>query len=93
MRASLMRSSSRRSRISCQSLSISAFSRMRALMLFAATLRAWVRDDVRQGDRVDYRGADATGPALRERDLRERRFGVHLPFPGGLPRIYDAGPG
>ena len=44
MRASLIRLSSRSSETSFWSRSISSLSRMRALMLFAATLRAWVRD-------------------------------------------------
>src|SRR5437867_4080418 len=44
MRPSLIRLSSLRREISFLSLSISSLSRMRALMLFAATLRAWVRE-------------------------------------------------
>ena len=44
MRASLIRLSSPRREISFLMRSISSLSRIRALMLFAATLRAWVRD-------------------------------------------------
>ena len=78
MQTSLMRTSSRRRWISCRGLSSSAFSRMRALILFAATLRAWVgeicgREIVRttadrtRGDRFSGRGSSRSQDSLDPR--------------------------